>query len=202
MYSRAIMIIISYNTQHNLATDHEDSTDMDMDYSTTDNETAQFVETAQYVEPAVTSIIADVDEAVREATRLVATGEVDLGAIVIDVDEAWDGEERKVAQFVAGCCSCNLGPNHAPCHSLFSPTQYSEMRDECRELMRGELDLVVMGDLRALTLRDDSTQRSSERVRSFSRFQFGGHRICLTTFCFLHNNYWSGEVQCNKVKLA
>ena len=36
--ARAIMIIISYNTQHNLATDHEDSTDMDMVYSTTDNE--------------------------------------------------------------------------------------------------------------------------------------------------------------------
>ena len=99
------MIIISYNTQHNLATDHEDSTDIDMEYSTTDNETAQFVETARYVEPAVTSIIADVDEAVRKAIRLVATGEVDLGAIVIDVDEAWDGEERKVAQFVAGGCS-------------------------------------------------------------------------------------------------
>ena len=124
-----MIIIIRYNTQHNLVTDHEDSTDMDM----------------HCVEPAVTSIITAVDEAVREATRLVATGEVDLGAIVIDVDEAWDGEERKVAQFVAGGCSCNLGPNHTPCHSLFSPTQYSEMRDECRELMRGELDLVVMG---------------------------------------------------------
>ena len=120
------------------------------------------------MEPAVSSIFIDIDSAVIEATRLVATGEVDLGTVVVDVDEAWDDEERKVAQFVARGCSCNHCPNHTPCHSLFSPTQYSEMRDECQELTTGEFDLVVMGELRALTLSDDRTQRSSERVRSFS----------------------------------
>ena len=95
---------------------------MSMSVDTTDDDSTQFME------PTVTSIIANVDAAVREATRLVATGEVDLGTVVVDINEAWDAEERKVAQFVACGYSCNLGPNHTPCHMLFSPTQ--KMRDE------------------------------------------------------------------------
>ena len=30
-------------------------------------------------------------------------------------------------------------------------------------------------------------QRVSDMVRSLTQFQFGGHRICIRTFCFLHN---------------
>ena len=47
--------------------------------------------------------------------------------------------------------------------------------------------MVIMGQLVALTVRDGSTQRASDRVRSSTQFQFGGHRICIKTFCFLHN---------------
>ena len=67
---------------------------MDIDYSTTDDDSTQFME------PTVTSIIADVDADVREATRLVATGEVDLGTVVVDIDEAW--RERWPSSF---CCN-------------------------------------------------------------------------------------------------
>ncbi len=74
-----------------------------------------------------------------------------------------------------------------PCHKLFSATQYREMRDECRELSRDELYMVIMGQLCAMTVRNGRTQRASDRVRSSTQFQFGGHRICIKTFCFLHN---------------
>ena len=133
------------------------------------------------------SVFTDVDKDVADLSTSIATGEVELEAIVVDTDETSDSEERRVAQFAADGCSCNLGVKGSPCHQLFSATQYREMRDECRELSREELDLVVMGELRALTLRDRITQRSSERRRTFSKFQFGGHRVCKKTFCFLHN---------------
>ena len=89
-----------------------------------------------------------------------------------------------MAQLVAHGCSCNLGPKDTPCHKLFSAVQCQELRGECRELTKEELDLVVMGELRALTLQTGKTNRASDRVH---KFPFGGHRICLKTFCFLHN---------------
>ena len=133
------------------------------------------------------TVFTDMDTDVAAASQLVATGEVDLGTVVLDTDCAWDDEEGKVATFASHGCSCNLGANDRPCHKLFSARQYREMRDECRELSREELDLVVMGELRALTLRDGLTRRAGERKQTFSKFHFGGHRVCQKTFCFLHN---------------
>ena len=56
------------------------------------------------------SVFSDVGAQASEATQLVASGEVELGAVVVDIDKVWDDEERKVARFVAGGCSCQLGP--------------------------------------------------------------------------------------------
>ena len=61
------------------------------------------------------------------------------------------------------------------------------MRDECRKLSREELDLIIMGELRALTVRDSTIFRSADRVRTSSRFEVGGHCVCIKTFCFMHN---------------
>ena len=65
----------------------------------------------------------------------------------------------------------------------------SLVRDECRQLTRSELDL-VMGQLLALTQTDQMTQAKKhspkERRRSFTCFKHGGHNVCIRTFCFLH----------------
>lgn len=132
------------------------------------------------------SVLVDVDAEVADTATHVMAGEVELGVPLLDADETWDQEERKVTQFATRGCNCNLGPKSTPCHRLFTAMQYRDMRDECRELTKQELDLVVMGELRALTLQTRKTKRATDRVRSFSKFQFGGHRICLKTFCFLH----------------
>ena len=63
-----MQVLLLYSTQHNLATDHEEPTDMDN--STTDDGSAQFVE------PAIRPIFTNVDAAVMQQ---VATEEVDLG---------------------------------------------------------------------------------------------------------------------------
>ena len=110
-----------------------------------------------------TPVITDIKATVEKAVDLVATGEIELGSIVVDVDDVWDREKESVEAFVLCGCSCQYGPDECPCHSLFSTTQYAEMRNECRELSRDELDLVIMGELRALTFRDLLTWRNEGR---------------------------------------
>ena len=134
-----------------------------------------------------TPVITDIEATVEKAADLVATGEIELGSIVIDVDEVWDREKERIEAYVLCGCSCQYGPDESPCHRLFSATQYEEMRNECRELSRDELDLVIMGELRALTFRDLITWRNEGRRRTISYYQFGGHPVCKNTFCFLHN---------------
>ena len=95
--------------------------------------------------------VTDIEASVERAADLVASGEIELGGIVVDVDDVWDQEKERIEAFVLCGCSCKYGPDESPCHSMFSATQYAEMRNECRELSRDELDLVIMGELTALT---------------------------------------------------
>ena len=109
--------------------------------------------------------------------------------IAIDVSDCKELEERCIARFAQEGCKCKHA-NGKPCCSLFSIDHYHGVRDECRQLSSSELDLVVMGQLLALTQRDDVTQAQhhspKERKRSFTCFKHGGHDICIKTFCFLH----------------
>ena len=120
--------------------------------------------------------------------ELISGGNLDLGPVLIDHE---DGEDGKIANFVASGCNCNHGEGKKPCHTQFTATQYRHSRDECRDLARDELDLVVMGQLQALTKRDTMTQkeraRNKDRVQTSTVYQFGGHKVCLKTFCFLHS---------------
>ena len=137
------------------------------------------------------SIFSDTERAVSQASDLVRSGAVELSSVVVESEESPDQEEARIDLFLSSGCSCQYGPRNTPCHRLFSAAQYREMRDECRELTRDELDLVIMGQLRALTLRDSCTQGSKRaattRVQTQTQFRFGGHQICMKTFCFLHN---------------
>ena len=62
---------------------------------------------------------------------LVATGEIELGAILVDVDvdEVWDQKKERVEAFVVCGCFCKYRPDESPCHKLFSATQYAIMRN-------------------------------------------------------------------------
>ena len=104
--------------------------------------------------PDSPGVVSDVDLTATVAKQLVMSGDVEFGAIVLDTNQTYDDEEEKVASFVAGGCSCRLGLGNSPCHKLFSACEYCEMCDEFRKLSREELDLVIMGELRALTVRD------------------------------------------------
>ena len=131
------------------------------------------------------SVFTDVETTVTGALQLISSGTLDLGPVVIDHDDSCDVEERKIARFVAHGCTCKHGKGKTPCHTQFTASQYRHQRDECQELTRDELDLVVMGQLQALTKRDSLTQKekatNTERLQTSTVYQFGGHRICYIT---------------------
>ena len=133
-------------------------------------------------------MIIDVDGIVDEASDMVCNVGLDI-AVGVENDDSRDAEEREIARFLANGCKCSLG-NGSPCHTLFTPSQLQAACDECRQLTHDELDMVVMGQLRALCHSDPVTQKTkaknTERRRSTTLYRFGGHRVCQKTFCFLH----------------
>ena len=126
---------------------------------------------------------------VEEASDIVCNGGLDIGDLFVEQNETDDEEERRIARFLASGCSCKL-LDDAPCSSQFSASMLQSTRDECRQLSREQLDMVVMGQLHALCRSDPLTQknkaRNSERKRTSTQFRFQGNRVCKDTFVFLH----------------
>ena len=133
-------------------------------------------------------MITDIDSIVEEASDLVCNVGLDI-TVGVENDDSSDAEDRAIARFLAKGCSCSLSSG-SPCHTTFTASQLQAARDECRQLTHDELDLVVMGQLRALCQNDPVTQKSKAkntyRRRSTTLYRFGGHRVCQKTFCFLH----------------
>ena len=131
----------------------------------------------------------DVESSVNAASDTICNCDIDLGEVIVECDDLQDAEEGRIAYFVAGGCSFKLAGG-SPCCHMFSAAEYRAMRDECQGLMHDELDLVVMGQLRAVTQRDELTQKTkasnSARSRTSTQFWFGGHHVRISTFCFLH----------------
>ena len=133
-------------------------------------------------------MIIDVNRVVEEASDTVCNVGLDI-EFGVENDDSRDAEERHIARYLAQGCKCSLNSGN-PCHTAFTASQIQTAREECRQLSHDELDLVVMGQLRAVCQNDPVTQktkaRNTEHRRSTTLFRFGGHRVCQKTFCFLH----------------
>lgn len=73
---------------------------------------------------------------------------------------------------------------------IFTAEQVQSLRDEGQKLTHDDLDLVVMGQLRALIQNSDMTQKTratnASQQHSSTYYRFAGHHVCVTTFCFVH----------------
>ena len=107
-------------------------------------------------------MIKDTETAVEEASDVVCVAGVDDGVTVVEMDDGRDAEERRVASFAVNGCNCKQN-NGSPCHLLFTPSQLLNARDECRQLTREQLDMVVMGELRAVCQSDSLTQKTKAK---------------------------------------
>ena len=140
--------------------------------------------TTEELSSAVTEdepVLQDIDRAVEEASDTVCNVGIDIESVIVENDDSQDADERRVALFVSKGCKCQLNAG-SPCSSLFTAANLKAAQDECRELTRQQMDMVVMGQLRALCHRDPQTQRTkaknTDRQRTTTLFCYGGHRIC------------------------
>ena len=86
-------------------------------------------------------------------------------------------EETNIMEFVQRGCGCTMG-RKGPCSALFTREHYQTMRADAAALTWSELNMVVMGEVMALTTMGSHNQTTI--------FQHRGHRVCRKTFLFLH----------------
>ena len=132
------------------------------------------------------SLSSKVDVAVEEAADSVCIKGI---AVVVENDDSFDAEERRVARFLQEGCCCKLHAGN-PCSSLFTAADVLATRDECRQLTQEQRDMVLMGQFHALCQRDQHTQKvkakNTECQHTTTLFCYGGHRVCQKVFVFLH----------------
>lgn len=101
-------------------------------------------------------------------------------------------ETQYVQTFVSKSCGCVLH-NGRSCSEQFSIDHYLEIRSQCKELTRAELDMALLGQLSAFCFSGEQTVRatsqrhpSEARQHTYTMFWHKGVKVCRKTFLFLH----------------
>ena len=88
--------------------------------------------------------------------------------------------------FLGKGCGCSN-----ECSTYFSAEHYQTLRDACSEMIRDELDLVVLGQIMSFVhntgvVGPQSKHAPSPRQRHRVEFAHHGRTICKATFLMLH----------------
>ncbi|SMN01906.1 hypothetical protein SPONL_198 [uncultured Candidatus Thioglobus sp.] len=112
--------------------------------------------------------------------------EVPSPVIELELSSSDLTEAEKVNTFFSNGCACKLGPKGANCSSVLSRNLAVTTRNNCLQLERNELDLVILSQIQALRTHPD--QPTGERRSSGLHMSFFFHklRVCLNTFLFIH----------------
>jgi len=92
-------------------------------------------------------------------------------------------ESQRVNKMVNETCGCKLGPKGTACSPQFSRDVITEQRDNCAELSKEALDMLVLGQFQAQGADTGSPDASRQK---YITFFFKGKRICRKFFMFLH----------------
>ena len=100
-------------------------------------------------------------------------------------------EQAKVEQLIRESCGCQLGPHGVACSGAVSKEAIVLTRNNCLQMARKELDLVVMTQINAL--RTPAAHRSPSphgqedfRPRAQMKFFLQGVQVCQKVFLFVH----------------
>ena len=86
-------------------------------------------------------------------------------------------EEKEIEESVREGCGCEV-LNGKPCSAQFTTSHYREMRNYCAELDRDSLDLVVLGQIMALTSTSEMViKRKTERKKSTVLFRHLSQKV-------------------------
>ena len=128
------------------------------------------------------------DETVSIIEQGDSSDEVDIGDSVIDQlmpsDMEMELEANRVDKFIKESCKCTLGLGQTPCSDQLSREEIVEHREQCFELDKSELDMVVIGQLKAHS-KDMTTNNAEATQRKYVEFYYKSKRIC-RSFLFLH----------------
>ena len=104
----------------------------------------------------------------------------------IDLDEDWLVEE-----FMESGCGCKM-TDGGPCSKLFDISYIKQTRLSFREMTSLELDMVIIGQLIALSNTSSTTDptnrnTSHTRQKAYTVHYYQGKQICRRMFLFLHS---------------
>ena len=95
-------------------------------------------------------------------------------------------EEDRIATFVRETCGCRLGPNKQPCCVRVSESTIRQTRNNCFQMSKQDLDLIVMAQINVLRTHSMELPTPSEQFRPSTKYFMHGIPICQTFFRFLH----------------
>ena len=116
-----------------------------------------------------------------------------LEASVVEVDNSREdlAEIDTVEEFMSSTCGCKIGPKSTPCCTFLTRDTIEKYRSDNLDLTRDELDLVILGQIRACcsvpyqpSLRSMHHEKKSSR--SVTQYYACGIQVCRQTFMFLH----------------
>ena len=70
----------------------------------------------------------------------------------VDIESSFDDQEEKTAveRFIVETCKCQTGPGKTACSSQLSRETVELTKNNCRQVTREQLDLVIMAQVNAL----------------------------------------------------
>ena len=93
-------------------------------------------------------------------------------------------ERQAVDDFIARGCSCTLGKLGTSCSKQLSRSLIDSTRQDCLDLTRNELDLIILSQIHSHQNIDDVGSTSHHTARS--TFYIHGLQLCLTTYLYVH----------------
>ena len=100
--------------------------------------------------------------------------------IPFDVRPADEREDERIRRFITKGCGCLINDDRN-CSLLFPFSHYRLNRDSCAELELDSLDLVIMGQLMALTVNTDvilnKNRETQERQRTSTQYLHLGQKV-------------------------
>lgn len=106
-----------------------------------------------------------------------------------DVIETGEEVVANVKQFLQSGCACSKGPRSGPCSRQFSEDSVLANLNNCLELTHGELDLVILANIQALTTIEIVGEKRKRCLRS--SFSFQSKTICKDMFLNLYGISYS-----------
>ena len=103
-------------------------------------------------------------------------GDCDTALRFADMSDFDQKEEEKLVEFVTKSCECNLGPRMQACSRQFTKDQIALYQNNCLEMSRAELDLVILTAI--MCFRPPSSE-SGEDARTRTVYQQQYIKVCI-----------------------